>query len=63
MLDYYCAGCLLYELVYSAPPFYSKNVEQIFVSVINEEVTFPPVPRVSNEFKDFIRNVLKKDPT
>ena len=62
MLDFYCIGCLLYELVYSAPPFYSKCVEDIYDSVVNDEVGFPPYPETSPEFKHFLVGLLVKDP-
>lgn len=40
-LDHYCLGVLLYEFVTGLPPFYSKNVDEIYEAVLNQPVTFP----------------------
>lgn len=36
LLDYYCLGALLYELVIGVPPYYSLNQDEIYDSILNE---------------------------
>jgi serine/threonine protein kinase len=34
-------GALLYELLIGLPPFYSRDPNEIYESVLSEELTFP----------------------
>lgn len=34
LLDYYCLGALLYELVIGVPPYYSLKQEEIYESIL-----------------------------
>ena len=43
------------------PPFYSKNTDEIFSSILNEDLPFPP-KICTNEAKDLLRRLLNKDP-
>jgi len=61
-LDYYCLGCLLFEIVIGHPPFYSKNIDEIYVRVLVEEVSFPQYPHLSKQIKDLIGKLLVKNP-
>jgi serum/glucocorticoid-regulated kinase 2 len=40
-VDYYCLGALLFELVTGLPPFYSHNTDEIYESILSEELNFP----------------------
>ena len=57
---------LAYELLYGRGPFDARDMKQLLTNIKNKEVVFPPnelYPRrpVSEDMKDFIRGVLKKN--
>lgn len=62
MIDWWMLGILIYELLIGITPFYSDNQSQIFESIQEKEVKFPSTIPISSECKDFIVQILKKDP-
>lgn len=60
-VDFYCLGALLYELITGLPPFYSRDTNKIFHSIVNDELQFPK-GLVSGEARDLIRKLLAKNP-
>jgi serum/glucocorticoid-regulated kinase 2 len=60
-VDFYCLGALLYELITGLPPYYSRDTNKIFHSIMNDELQFPK-GLVSGEARDLIRRLLAKNP-
>mmetsp|Transcript_1051 Transcript_1051/g.3994 ORF Transcript_1051/g.3994 Transcript_1051/m.3994 type:complete len:188 (+) Transcript_1051:1055-1618(+) len=61
-VDWWSVGILVYELVYGVTPFASKNRNECFKRILEEELSFPQEPRVSGECKALIEGLLAKDP-
>lgn len=53
-------GALVYEMLAGAPPFYSKNREQMFRDILNKPVQ--PKPHFSPNLSDLIRGLMQVDP-
>ncbi|CAD8136150.1 unnamed protein product [Paramecium pentaurelia] len=60
-VDYYCLGALFYELITGLPPYYSRDTNQIFKSILSDPLSFPPNIG-SPEARDLIRRLLNKNP-
>lgn len=55
-------GTLLYELLIGVPPFQSKKINQLYNSILNEEIKFPDEAGLSFEAKDLIEKLMEKNP-
>lgn len=53
---------MLYELVTGLPPFYSRNTNEIYESILNEDLSFPSQIELSDEIKDLLLGLLCKEP-
>lgn len=64
-LDIWALGVTLYSLVYLKLPFSSKgkDLDELFDKIQNKEIEFPNTRQISNELKDLIIQLLKKNPT
>lgn len=52
----------MYELLYGIKPFQGGTIEEIFWSIKNSELEFPDDEDISDECKDFLRQLLQKNP-
>lgn len=53
---------MLYELVTGLPPYYSRDTNEIYNSILSEKLEFPENPHLSNEIKNLLYALLIKDP-
>jgi serine/threonine protein kinase len=60
--DYWSFGAMLYEFVFSIPPFHEKSEREIFRRALRGSFEFPH-DNVSPEFKDLISKLLIIEPT
>lgn len=61
MIDYYCLGVLLYEMLSGLPPFYDSNKTMMYQKILN---TYPKYSsNFSESAKDILSKLLEKDPT
>lgn len=61
-IDFWSLGIILYELIFSLPPFYSHSTFRNFERILYSKLTFPSVIKCSEECKDLIRKLLEKNP-
>jgi serine/threonine protein kinase len=61
MLDMWAIGVVLYKSLFKKYPFPGKTREEVVNSLINGSLEFPSEQKVSNQCKDLISKLLKKD--
>ncbi len=61
-VDWWSVGIFIYELCYGCTPFAASNRNTCFKKIIEEELSFPDCPKVSDHCKDLMTRLLAKDP-
>ncbi|XP_060085994.1 calcium/calmodulin-dependent protein kinase kinase 1-like [Ylistrum balloti] len=63
-LDIWAMGITLYSFVFGQVPFPPKDdyIMGLHRRILNDPVTFPSVPKISEQMKDLILKMLEKDP-
>ena len=63
-VDYWSLGVLVYEQLTGLTPYYDPNgnVFQIYEKIVNEQLRFPPEPKLSAEVKSLISALLTVNP-
>lgn len=39
-VDWWCLGCVIYELLYGLPPFYNKDTQIMYKCIVNQPLQF-----------------------
>jgi serine/threonine protein kinase len=59
-VDFWSMGALLYEMITGAPPFYSKNRDEMFRNILSKPV--PMQKHFTETVSDFLQKLLAIDP-
>ncbi|KAF5892417.1 serine/threonine-protein kinase Sgk1-like, partial [Clarias magur] len=60
-VDWWCLGCVLYEMLYGLPPFYSRNTAEMYNNILHKSLVLKP--NVSNAGRELLEGLLQKDRT
>jgi serum/glucocorticoid-regulated kinase 2 len=59
-VDYWCLGCLVFEMLTGLPPYYSQNIEEMYRWILeHQSPRFPP--EMSAEARSLIEGLLNPD--
>uniref|UniRef100_A0A674EAY0 Serum/glucocorticoid regulated kinase 2a n=1 Tax=Salmo trutta TaxID=8032 RepID=A0A674EAY0_SALTR len=58
-VDWWCLGAVLYEMIYSLPPFYSRDVSEMYDGILHKPLPLPPGK--SGAVCSLLQGLLQKD--
>ncbi|WKY15942.1 hypothetical protein Q1695_000986 [Nippostrongylus brasiliensis] len=58
-VDWWCLGCVLYEMLYGLPPFYSRDHNEMYNRIVNEQLKMKK--NISASSTDIVTKLLQKD--
>lgn len=59
-IDWWCFGSVLFEMLYGLPPFYSRNVQEMYHSILHNQLVFKP--HATYTAKVLLTGCLQKNP-
>lgn len=58
-VDWWCVGVVLYEMLYGLPPFYSRNVSEMYEAILYKPLQLKST--ISSSAKSLLESLLQKD--
>eukprot|EP00039_Didymoeca_costata_P019717 m.338662 g.338662 ORF g.338662 m.338662 type:complete len:480 (+) comp18496_c0_seq1:215-1654(+) len=59
-VDWWCLGCVLYEMLFGLPPFYSSDWNEMYEKILSWPLKYPT--SVPVECRSFLEGLLARDP-
>eukprot|EP00002_Diphylleia_rotans_P028532 TRINITY_DN5764_c0_g2_i3.p1 TRINITY_DN5764_c0_g2~~TRINITY_DN5764_c0_g2_i3.p1 ORF type:complete len:326 (-),score=64.84 TRINITY_DN5764_c0_g2_i3:1499-2476(-) len=59
-VDWWCLGTLIFEMLVGLPPFYSDDVQNMYLRILHDRIRFPSI--VTPDAKSLIDGLLTRDP-
>ena len=59
--DFWNLGIIIYEMIYGIPPFFSLDKNDLKEMILNKEIKFPEKKNISENLKDLVEKLLKKN--
>ncbi|CAF1553285.1 unnamed protein product [Adineta ricciae] len=60
-VDWWCLGSVVYEMLCARPPFYSRDVNEMYDNILNRSLRF--IGNISERAKSLIEQLLRKSPS
>ena len=60
-VDWWCLGVVTYEMMYGLPPFYSRDVAEMYDNILHKPLRLRP--HISPSARNILEGLLKKDKT
>eukprot|EP01080_Neovahlkampfia_damariscottae_P008959 gene8959-908_t len=60
-VDWWSFGTLLFEMLVGLPPFYNRDVQEMYQKILNSDLKFPEQIGISEEGKDLLKQLLERD--
>ncbi|CAD8071471.1 unnamed protein product [Paramecium sonneborni] len=60
--DIWSLGVLFYEILFGRPPWQAQTEQELIFKMLNQRISFPDLPPVTETVKDFIKQCLIVDP-
>ena len=60
-VDWWCLGAVVYEMLYGLPPYYSRNVAEMYDGILTKPLLLRPT--ISSQARDLLGKLLIKDPS